>query len=341
MKRLPALPLPLPVARGVIAARRRVLDLADAGLPGEFALFSDVVGGLQKMKIAGVLVSSGLADALGKDSRHPVELAHELGLNPDMTIRIINAAVGSRLMKLDRAGRARLTKVGAPLRRDHPKSLASFVRYYTDPHIAAIYAHLDAQLRDGAPASGYQRAFGKSMWEYLVDRPDMGEAHSDAMRELTGFDLAGIVRGYPWPRRGVICDVAGGIGHVLAAILEHRPNARGILLDSPEIIEKADGFLRERGVADRIERRTCDLFGQLNARADVYTMKWILHDWSDDVCRDILKRVHATMPSGSKLVTIDMHHESGRPNAVTAMGDMIMLVSCEGGRDARRSTCTS
>lgn len=86
-------------------------------------------------------------------------------------------------------------------------------------------------------------------------------------------------------------------------------------------------------MGDRVERRTGDLFGQLDARADVYTMKWILHDWSDDACRDILKRVRATMPTGSKLVTIDQHHESGRPNALTPMADVLMLVFCEGGRE--------
>ncbi|WP_286150391.1 methyltransferase, partial [Mycobacterium sp. 1164985.4] len=155
----------------------------------------------------------------------------------------------------------------------------------------------------------------------------------DAMRQMTEIDLAGFVRAYPWPRGGVICDVAGGIGHLLAAILDHRTNARGILLDSPDVIEQAAGYLRERGLADRIERRPGDLFGELNARADVYTMKWILHDWGDDACRDILKRVRSTMPSGSKLVTIDWHHEAGRPNASTPVSDILMLACCEGGRE--------
>lgn len=331
--RLPAMPLPLSVARAMISARRRVLDLADAAVPGEIVLFLDTALGLQKTKIVGVLVSSGLADALGQDARYPVELAHVLGLDPDVTIRIVNVAITLRLMKRDRKGRVRMTKIGAPLSRDHPKSIASWIAYCADPDTAAAYAHLDAQLRKGAQPSGYQRAFGKSLWAYFGDRPDVGATFADAMRQLTQFDLAGIVRAYPWPRRGVICDVGGGVGHVLAAILEHRPDARGILLDSPEVIEQAGRFLRERGVADRIECRTGDLFGQLDARADVYTMKWILHDWSDDACRDILKRVRATMPPGSKLVTIDLHHESDRPNIVTAMLDAHMLACCEGGRE--------
>jgi hypothetical protein len=331
--RLPTLPVPLSIARGVIGARRRVLDLADSAVPGELALLVDIVFGLQKTKIAGVLVSSGLADALGKDSRAPLDLARELGLDPDVTVRVVDAAVALRLMNYGSDGRVRLTKVGAPLRRDHPKSIASWATYYANADTAAAHAHLDEQLRDGAEPSGYQRAFGKSLWEYFGDHPDVGATFADAMRQLTAFDLAGVVAAYPWPRRGVICDVAGGVGHMLAAILEQRPNARGILLDSPEVIEQADGFLRERGLADRIERRTGDLFGELDARADVYTMKWILHDWSDDACRDILKRVRATMPSGSKVVTIDQHHESGRPSATTPMADILMLVCCEGGRE--------
>jgi hypothetical protein len=153
------------------------------------------------------------------------------------------------------------------------------------------------------------------------------------MRELTEIDLAALARAYPWPRRGVVCDVAGGIGTLLAAILERRPAARGILIDAPEVLAEAEGFLRSRGLAERIERRPGDLFGELDARADVYVLKWILHDWSDDACREMLCRLRATMPARAKVVTIDQHLECNRPNAVTSMIDLLMLVECEGGRE--------
>jgi len=90
-----------------------MLDVADAGMPGAAAL-SDFVFGLQRTKLAGALVSSGLADTLGVGKRAPVDLARELRLDPDVTTRIVNAAVASRLMRLDDDGRASLTKMGAP-----------------------------------------------------------------------------------------------------------------------------------------------------------------------------------------------------------------------------------
>jgi hypothetical protein len=74
------------VSNDLLGARRRVLDLADAGLPGEAALF-DLTLGLQRTMIAGTLVTSGMADALGEDSRHPVDLARELGFDLDVTTR--------------------------------------------------------------------------------------------------------------------------------------------------------------------------------------------------------------------------------------------------------------
>jgi hypothetical protein len=320
------------MVRGALGARRRLIDVADAMLPSEVALFY-LVWGMQATRIAGVLTSSGLADALGEGAHTPTDLANRLGLEPDATVRIIDAAVAIRLMRLDGSGRVSLTSLGAPLRSDHPNSIASWVAFFSDPDTAAAYGHLDAQLREGAQPSGFQREFGQSMWEYFAERPAAGARFADSMRQLTAIDLKAIVRAYPWPKHGVICDIAGGTGHLLAAILERRRKARGILLEAPEVIKEADTYLRTRGVADRIQCREGDLFGALDARADVYTMKWIIHDWSDDACVDLLSRVRSTMPAGSRLVTIDLHHERGRPNSQTPMGDVMMMVMCEGGRE--------
>jgi O-methyltransferase domain len=318
--------------RGALAARHRLMNIADAVLPGEVALFY-LVWGMQATRIAGALTSSGLADAVGEGPGSAAALADKLGLDHEATARIIDAAVALRLIQLDASGQARLTGMGAHLQKDHPHSIASWVSFFSDPDTAAAYGHLDEQLRDGPQPSGFQREFGKSMWDYFAERPEAGATFANAMRQLTAIDLKALVRAYPWPRHGVICDIAGGTGHLLAAILERRRKARGILLEAPEVLDEANAYLRSRGFADRIDCRPGDLFGTLDARADVFTMKWILHDWSDDACVEMLGRVRSTMPAGSRVITIDLHHERGRPNSQTPMGDIMMMVVCEGGRE--------
>ncbi|HEY5287801.1 MAG TPA: methyltransferase [Solirubrobacteraceae bacterium] len=329
---LPPFPVPHGLARAGLTLRSRMIGLADRILPAEAALW-DFTAGLQRTKLAGALVNSGLADAMADRPRDARTLAGELGLSEDVTLRVLGAAAASRLVRLDRNGKASLARLGTPLARKHPRSIAAWVGYQAAPANATAHAELERQLRGGAEPSGHRLAFGDSVWEYFAEHPEEGARFGEAMRELTAIDLPALSRAYPWPQEGVICDVAGGIGSLLAAILARRSQARGILLDAPEVLADAEGFLQASGVGERVERRAGDLFGALDASADVYVLKWILHDWSDEACRDILRRVRATMPAGSVVVAIDQHLEPGRPSPFSSLADLLMLVECEGGRE--------
>lgn len=301
-------------------------------MPAEGALW-DFIAGMQRTKLAGALVTSGLADAMGKGRHDPRELARRLGLSEQVTVRVLGAAAASRLVRIDRDGRARLARLGAPLRSDHPRSIASWAAYQASAVNAGAHGELDGLLRDGEQPSGHRRAFGNSIWDYFGEHPDEGARFGEAMRQLTAVDLAALARAYPWPREGIICDVAGGIGTLLAAILARRPGASGILVDAPEVLSEAEPFLRSKGVIDRVRCQPGDLFGKTEAQADVYVLKWILHDWSDDACGQILGNLAASMPKGSRIVAIDQHLDQGRPSPISSMADLLMLVACEGGRE--------
>jgi hypothetical protein len=329
---LPPFPIPPAVLRTAIGLRRRMFDLADMMLPAEGALW-DFAAGMQRTKLAGVLVTAGIADALGSHARDPAEVARELGLDPEATLRVLRAAAASRLVGLDGAGKVRLLRLGGPLRADHPRSIASWVGYLAAPANFTAYGELEAQLRGGAEPSGHRLAYGNSVWEHFGEHPEESARFARAMRELTAFDVVALARAYPWPRRGTVCDVAGGVGTLLAAILERRRSVRGILIDSPSVLAEAEGYLRSRGLRERVERRPGDLFGELEARADVYVLKWIMHDWNDDACRGILARIRATAPPGARVVTIDQRNEPERPNPFTSIADLHMMVECEGGRE--------
>jgi hypothetical protein len=329
---LPPFPVPFGVMRRGLALRRRSLDLVDRAYPAEGVLW-DLLAGLQRTKLAGALVDAGIADALGTRSRDPTEVAQELGLDPEVTRRVLLAAVASRLAHVDAGGRVRLSRIGAPLRRDHPHSIASWASYLAAPAAGRAYDQLADQIREGAEPSGHRRAFGDSVWEHFDKHPDEGTRFSDAMREMTAVDVAALARAYPWPRRGVICDVAGGIGTLLAEILERRRRARGILVDAAGVLAEAEAFLAGRGLSDRVVRVTGDLFGEVRAEADVYVLKWVLHDWSDDACLEVLGNVRQTMRPGAKVVSIEQTYTPAFANPVTTMVDLHMLVECEGGRE--------
>src|SRR5580704_3574344 len=99
--RPPAFPLPFAAMRAGLAVRRSILELADRIVPAEGALW-DLVAGMQRTKLAGLLVTSGLADALSDRTREVGDLARELRLSEDVTLRVLGASAASRLVHLDR-----------------------------------------------------------------------------------------------------------------------------------------------------------------------------------------------------------------------------------------------
>jgi hypothetical protein len=60
-------------------------------------------------------------------------------------------------------------------------------------------------------------------------------------------------------------------------------------------------------------------------------MKWILHDWPDDRCIEILKNCHAVMEKDARLLVVDMvMPEQVSPSTQAIMYDLHMLAMLNG-----------
>ena len=91
---------------------------------------------------------------------------------------------------------------------------------------------------------------------------------------------------------------------------------------------EAERNLAARGVADRCSFVAGDFFTEVPAGGDLYTMKWILHDWSDEKAAAILRTVHRAMPDHAKLLLAEAVVREG--DTVGRMMDINMMVMCGG-----------
>jgi hypothetical protein len=205
-----------------------------------------------------------------------------------------------------------------------------WLRYINFDSTQRAYAALTHTVRTGEPS--FPAVHGKSVWQHFAEHPEEEQTFADCMRRISEFDIPSITGGYPWPASGTVCDVAGGIGTVLAAVLRAKPGLEGVLVDAPGVLAEADRFLRERGVRDRVELSEGDIFANVEARADVYVMKDVLHDWDDERCRRILATTRRAMPPGSRLVLVENLQETNVPDPVGSMVDIQMLTQTDGGR---------
>jgi hypothetical protein len=257
-------------------------------------------------------------------------MAPHLGVDADALHRVLRASAVEGLVKLDRRGRFKATRLAQPLRSDSPHSVRDWAIYIASPASTRAWADLPESVRTGE--SAFPRVHGMSVWEWFTKHPDEERAFAGGMRRITEELAPAIVAGYDWPRDGVVCDVAGGVGTLLAAILRSRPDLRGVLVDGPGVLAEADGWLSSVGLRDRVELREGNIFERVDAEADVYLLKDVLHDWADAACSQILSTVRATMPPGSRVVVVEDLQQRNKPNPIGSLTDIQMLTQCDGGR---------
>jgi hypothetical protein len=135
-----------------------------------------------------------------------------------------------------------------------------------------------------------------------------------------------VVEAYDFSPFGTIVDVAGGQGSLLAQVLRSASKSRGVLFDAPRVVEGAGPNLEAAGVADRVERVGGDFFESVPTGGDLYTLKWIIHDWDDERSVAILKSCRRAMGPAAKLLLLEAVIPPGNAPMLGKFLDLNMMV---------------
>jgi hypothetical protein len=312
------------------ALRRFFLRCADRMLPAHLAVLEHAHG-FAHAYILSTMVELGIPDALRDGPLSADELAARTGADAGTLHRLLRAAAVIGAVRLTDDGRFAGTRFTTVLRADHPSAAADWCRFIGSASHQAAWGDLTESVRTGAGA--FRRVHDRSLFDWFATHPEESLHFSSGLGGLTRTEAPAIVSGYPFPDSGTICDVGGGQGVLLAAILEARPGLRGIIVDHPTVLAQALTYLQDRGLADRVELVPGDLMTSVVAHADLYLLKWVLHDWDDATCEQIVRTVARSMPPGTRLLVIegDLPHDAVDPRF--SMIDLQMLVVTEGGRE--------
>ena len=155
--------------------------------------------------------------------------------------------------------------------------------------MARTWGTLLDYVRTGQPA--YQRVFGRPFWEDLSAHPRIG-VEFDALMGPAGHGVPDfdIELSGGWETVRTVVDVGGGTGAMLASLLRRHPHARGILVDLPGTVARADEIIESSGAGGRITVEGQSFFDPLPAGADLYLLKNVLNDWPDEPTVAILRR---------------------------------------------------
>src|SRR3954451_16696555 len=318
------------VIRAVTHVRSWLARASDRLLPAPLAV-AELGHQFARAHVLAALSELGVADAMGNRPKTSSELARQLGCDPATLHRLLRAAATFGAVRMDKEGRVRTTRLTRSLRNDDVHAVGSWCSYLASSAHQQAWADLVTSVRTGQPA--FRRVHGQSLFEWFEAHPEEGEQFTRGLAGLTLADAPFVVAALDLPDRGVVCDIAGGRGMLLAEILRARPPLRGILVESEEVLLEAKTHLAERGLLERVELVPGDIFAPYRVTADLYLLKWILHDWDDAACRRLLTGLAETMPDGARAVVIEGLQEPNVVDSRFSMIDLEMLVVTEDGRE--------
>ncbi len=296
----------------------------------------DAALGLMRLILGGfaaqvprALAELGVADRMAEAAWSADDLADELSVHAPSLQRLLEAAASLELVSSE-AGRYRLSDTGRLLRAD---ALGPVATMYAGDHFWATARGLADSVRNGETATRNMFGAGSTFELYGAD-PVLAagfDAAMTAMSDLTGPPVAAA-----YDFRGLVIDVGGGQGRLLAHILAAHPDATGLVFEVPKVAEKARAFLAGQGLADRCAVAEGDMFEAVPQGGDLYLMSAVIHDWADEPAVRALEAVRRAMRPEARLLLVERvlaQAPSADPLAQThALTDLMMLVRT-GGRE--------
>ena len=334
-ERLPGMP-PGFVISAALKLRRLVLDVTDAMVPVEVALLERSTGMIHTVTLA-AMTRYGIADVLASGPLSADEIAARVGTDADAdaTHRTLRWLAGGGVFTLRPDGRFENNRLSRGLMSGRRTRGREWTQYFGSISNLASWCDFERTLETGE--SAFERVLGETIWAWFDRHPDECENFAHAMMGITVAVAPLVAELFPFGESSVICDIGGGTGTLLSELLVRHPHLRGILADAAGVCAQAPALLAGRGVADRVEVVIANFFDSVPLGADTYVLKNVLHDWSDEQCRAILRNVRRAVPGGGRVLIVEMLVERNDTMGVGPMIDLQMMMVCSDGRERGRS----
>ena len=151
---------------------------------------------------------------------------------------------------------------------------------------------------------------------------------SQAMRWFSAFGAVHdqhLVDGFPWEEFGgaTVVDAAGGNGHFSFALARKYPQLGPFIIQ--DLADQITVAERPVDLTGRVEFQEFDLFQKNPVSADLYLLRFILHDFDDDSCVQILRNLVSAMNDGASIVVLEgvLAADQGRSSADRLLGSDI------------------
>lgn len=299
--------------------------MAPQGLPAEVQLAQLFMGPFIAQAIY-VGAKLGIADLLKDGPVSAADLAVKTGSHERSLYRALRSAASVGVFAETENKEFVNTPMSELLITDAANSMRYMTMWMGEEEHWRVYGHLLHSVKTGETA--WEVVHGEPVFRSLFETmPELGGIFNKAMTSFSHQVVPEVNRAYDFTGVKKIADIAGGHGHILGGILKENPDVEGVLFDLPPVLAGAGELLGALGVADRVTLQEGDFFKAVDVEADLYILKYIIHDWDDEECVTILSNIRKMIPAGGKVVLFEAVVPEGNAPDFSKIIDMEMMLS--------------
>ena len=258
----------------------------------------DLATGFQHAQILFTALRAGVFEQL----RQPVRaesLAAQLAWSARGTRMLLDGLVALQLLDKEDDAYCNAPIAEACLVAGAPADQTSILRHKANAW--NTWSRLEEAVRTGASVAGDDRN-PDELRTFICGMGDIARQSAHAI--LQAVDLA------PYAH---VLDIGGGPGAYSIAFLNAHPRMRATIVDRPDVLPIAEQQARLAGLEERIAFQagdlTCDPFRH---GVDLILVSNIVHSYSFDQNRDLVKRCYEALANGGMLIIKDFFVEPNR-----------------------------
>ncbi|XP_055721641.1 acetylserotonin O-methyltransferase 2 [Salvelinus fontinalis] len=260
-------------------------------------------------------------------------VAQELGASVDGIERLLDVLVGVDILEVEQIdGTACYSSTDVAnlyLAKGSAKSLHDMIIYQSQT-IYPLWNNMVHAVREGKNQN--EKTFGISpedIFQTIYRSEEEMLKFMGLMNSTWILDGHDIVTAFNLSCFKAMVDLGGCSGALARELSKAYPSSSVTVLDLPTVIQTARQHFCEQD--DTIVFQEGDFFDGDIPPADLYILARILHDWKEEKCVQLLKKIHACcQPGGGVLLVEALLFENRRGPVMAQLFSLNMLVQTEG-----------
>ena len=282
-------------------------------------------------------VELGLFTELANGALDAGTIQHRLALHPRSVRDFLDALVALGMLERKAGRYANTPETDLFLDRKKPFYAGGMLEM-CNARLYRFWGSLTEGLRTGMPQNEAKE--GGNFFAALYADPERLEGFLKAMTGLSFGAARAIAKRFPWNRHKTFVDVGCAQGSVPVQVALAHPHLTGGGMDLPVVRTIFETYVREHGLAGRLQFHPGDFFTASLPRADVVIMGHILHDWDLEEKRMLLQKAYDALPNGGAAIVYESLIDNDRnTNALGLLMSLNMLIETPGGFDYTGADC--